>query len=704
MQDDLKKGDYQLEKEVKSAYDKKQEAKEIPVYLERLELSDEQKDRLVKEVLEELDAIKEERTTEQLEAKWDALDKQYDGKVEENEARQFNLCRKITKIKVDRTTNLIMQAYFKSDPIYAVSPRPEFSKESGKDVCDKQQDFLDYKLDNLPFRTPLGMTVHSAVGKGTGILKIFHEVRRELKRREERYQGTPMPAQDPRTGQVTIVNAGLDEFLKNWPKAEQDYPSLCSDLKEGKEISIMADFYDITYNDPLCQNVDLKNFYVRTATEGYEGLKTTQLIAERINYSWWDLKRLEKKEYFYDIDELIYEDKEKNKKKPKYQNETFDVLECVYYFKLNEDDEEEAKIVCWIAEDKKKVIGSILYPFYRIDSYYVPYYIKKKKTGFYQPGLAEDLTDSNIAENEILNLTLEAAYIANTITPITPEGSDVETQFLEKRWTHGVPLNARKDEIDFLQKYMKSPDLGGLISIMQYLVQGDDDVTGVSSLMSGRESPVDPTAPASKTMALLKQSGIVIEDYIMAILPSFNELAYILLQIYYQMSKEGRQYIPNPERVVGENPFAMISRNDMIARTNIQCQAYAFDFDKLNEKTEDVSLMQLIRGEPLIAQNPEAVYYLLKNVIQNWSVKWKNIVDKILPRLDDLKKQQVMVAVQAVDMYVKQVVAESRTTGQPPQFDPRQLLAGMQQMVSEIASVPPPEVIKEREQQAKGNQ
>jgi len=699
--------EYELEK-IKKDKVKEQDESEIPVYLEQLKLDDERKKIIVKEIFDEFEEIKKERDAEKLEQKWDNLDNQYDGKLVEDSRVQFNLDQKVTKIKVDRITNMIMQAFLKSDPKYSVSPRPEFERQGGEEVCQKQSDFLDYKLDNLPFREPTALTVHSAVLKDGGILKIFHCIKREKRKRDEHYKGNPLPKIDPNTGkaminpetgEVIIENKGLEEFLRNWPD-ERD-SAYAKQLAEGKEINFVANYTETTYNDPAFKNIDLKNFYCRLSTEGYEGLKTTKLTVERQKYSYWELRREEERGFFSDIDKLIIDEK-KGEKKKGYQTEEYDILECVFYTKLKDSDKEELKRVFWIEEQKRIMIGAIEYPYYAIDCYYNPHFVTKKKAGFYQPGPGADLTDSSIAENAILNFTLEAAWTRNMITPIIEDGSQIGEQFLSKKWTHGIPLVINKGEsVDFLQKYMQNPDLGGLLTLIQYVKKGQDDVSRVTGLMTGRESPTDPSAPATKTIALLKESGVGIEDYILTIAPAFNRTGEILLQMYYQMATDGVKYRPKPERVVGGNPFSMLTRAEMVAKTSIQVMAYAFDFDKLNEKREDVALWQMFRGDPLIAQRPESIYVMAKQIIKGWSNKWGVIVDRILPPLNEFKKEQLMIAAQAVAAFVKSEVEKAKITGVAPEFNPEQLLGIVQMATQESITPPPPEVVREREKAQK---
>ena len=697
-----------FEKEPKSASDKRMEKKGIPIYMETLELSDDQKKTLVKEVMAEFKVLKEERENAcpgGLEKKWKALDNQYDGIVTEDELMQYNLNRNITKVKIDNVVTACKEAFFETDPVFAVTPRPEFGKSIGLEICTMQQDFLDYKMDNLPFEPETDLVWQSAAVKGLGWLEIYYDIKRESRRREEYYEAkltpiidpkTNQPAIDPANGKPIMQSLGLQEFLANWPDAVKDYPGYCEKLAKGEDITFVVKYKETVYNDPRPKYHDIKDVYARIKTDGYEGLKTTRLIVIRENFSYWELKKEEAEDKFYDIDKLV--EKDNGERPENFETLDFDILKCTYYFKLKEGDEEETKIICWVAEDKKIVIGSILYPLYAVACCCIPFYIKRKKKGLYQPGIAEDLTDSNLAENSILNLTLESAYINNVVTPIT-NNPDIQAQFLEKRFAHGLPIDAKPGEIDFLQKYMRPADVGGLINLMQYLVLGDDQVSRVSSLMSGAESPFDPNAPARKTMALLQQSGKGVMDYIKHLLPSFNEVGYILLAIYYQMSKEGRAYTIRPENVVGNNPFGVLERNAMIARTNIQARAFAFEEDKVNEKVLDLSLYQTIRAEPLIAKNPNAVYIILKNLVEGWSKKWKNIATKAVPSMEEFKKMQAQAALQGVAQYVNAVLQNSKDTGVEPEFNVDALLPVVADLQAMLVTPPAPEVVKEQEKQ-----
>lgn len=707
--------DVTVTSEILTKKEKEAQKNDVPKYMEVLELTKDQQDVIVEDIIKELDEIEREEKEDKKPEFWKEMDNLYRGCLQDSEDQQFNLSKQSAKIKITAIVRSCKEAFFEADPMMSISPRPEFDIQDGEQVTQKQEDFLDYKFEEvIPLKPAMSKVFLSAACKGTGILKLNYELRRVKKKREERYEGKNEPILDPRTQQPTgeVKNDALEIFLRNYPTAsdpKSKYHSYAKQLQEGKTINIVVEYKCVEYNDPMPKYVNRSDFKVRRHVEGYMGLCRSQFHAERQEFTYWDLKKLETGDnQFYNVDELTYKNnkedtRDSRKHLANFEKKNYEIYECVYYVKLKDSDEEETRCVFWISKERKLMIGSIVYPYYEVDAYYIPFYVKQERAGFDQPGLAEDLKDRSIAEDAILNFTLEGWWSRNMVTPITTEGSSIESQFLDKRWAHGVPLtlSAGEQPPDFLNKYMGPMDASNGIQLIQYLIQGDDDVSGVSSLMTGRESPVDPTAPASKTLALLERSGVNIKGYIRELVPSFNLIPTICLQMYDQMNTEGLKYrvrdIANT--VTGANPFGTISRAEMRARTTIQSQASAFNFNKNNEKREDLALYSAIRQEPLVARNPKAVYEILKALIKGWSPKWRNRLDKVLPSFEQFQQEQSQIAVQAVAQYVQSVLQQAQVTKQPPAFDPMQLMAVVQDAVAQQATPPSPEAQKQAQQQ-----
>ena len=702
----------------------KQEAEAgVPRYLSKLTLSPEQQDAIFEEIEAELKQCEEERKMDGLEAHWGEMDNLWQGKLRDAEDQQFNLSKRTAKTKMMGVIRAAEESFFEIDPRFSVTPRPDFDGKDGEQVTQKQEDFLDYKFDEvIPLQPEMSKVFKQAVDRGIGILKYTWETRRTWKKREERYVGkiepivdqNKQPVMDPTTGQPATKNEGLQEFVRNYPDAsnpESKYYPYFFQLRQGKTINIVVKYRCTEYDDPMPKFVDRKNFYNRRADAGYVGLCRSRFHAEKIDYSWWELKKMEDdNRHFYNIEKLMFEsdtDKdepaEKRKKLANYDHKDYPIFECVYWTKLKATDKEETRCVFWVNREKKLMIGSIAFPYYTVDSYYIPFSIKQERAMFDQPGIGEDMKDSSIAEDALLNFILEGYWLKNQATPIVKEGSEVESQFLEKRWAHGVPitLGAGDQAPDWLNKYMAPMEAGVGMQLVQYLVMGQEDMSGVSSGMSGRENPIDPTAPASKTLALLERSSLNVKAYIRVLVQSFNLIPMITLQYYEQMSGESQKYRIKQQsmQVAGADPFGVIDRSEMRARTTIQSQASAFNFHKNNEKREDLALFSTVRQEPLVARNPKAVYELLKNLIKGWSPKWKNRLDKILPTFEQFQQEQQQVAVQAVAQYVQLVLKQAKVTGQAPEFNVEALVAAVADFTAEAATPPSKEVQEARAKQ-----
>lgn len=683
-----------------------QDKESIPEFKTRLELSPEEEKRIVEEILAELEEIEKEYQEAKLDEHWDSMDRQYNGEMKEIEGMQFNLSTRTTAIKVNAIVQALMDAFFEGDRVFSISARPDFDKQGGQDVLDAQEDFLDYKLDEvIPLEEECEPMFHSSVLKGAGILKLVMRTEIRKRKMDEFYPGVKV--QD---GKV-VDDSGLKSLMRNHPDAAEKYPRDVEQLLKGKDLSITVEYDEVVYDDPLPKHIDLKDFRVRLLTNKLQGLRDTLLVAERKKYTYWELKLEEKRENLEKVDKLIYENDEAEKeKKPisKYANKEYELWECTFYTRLKADDPNDAdsyiKCVFHINKDRKTMHDAVFFPYYTIDTNYIPFYIKRRKKGFYEDGVGKDLTNTNLAENIILNVALEGAYISNLVTPIVKKGSNLAEQFISKAWAHGMPLEIEAGEKpDFLSKYMKPSNTSELIQLKSFMRQEGAEISGVNeSFATGRADPIDPQAPASKTIALLERSGINVKQYIKRILPSMNEVANVIMQMYFQkfqsMNGKTMKYRVSDERAKEGQPFAVMTRDAMSAKTNAQSQALGFDFNKLNQKKELLAFWQVFRQDPMMARNPWAVYQLGKYLINNWSYSLRNKASQFWPSPEEYDKQIAQVAMQAAAGIAQQQAAKAKLTGQEPTLDAKLLIGAVQQALADFATPPTPEQAKERQE------
>ena len=703
----IDKSEIEIERVPQAELDEREENQ--PHYKEKVDLTEEQIDRLRTEIFKQYKNLKTERDGEHLETSWDERDAQYAGEmVDDSSGIEFNLDTGVTQVKVDGLEKFAAKAFLESEPKFSVTPRPETAKMDKWEVTVQgQSDYLDYKLDEeIDIASPLRKVLHQAVNLDVGFMKIPYAHIIKKKRREEKFSGEIIADE-----QGQMKQPGLEAFLRQYPDASQPGNAGYGEfqrLVKGKDVVFKADFYQTTYSDPLPSFVDCRDFYAPKNSEGYKGLCDARITIEKQRYTYWELKRAEKNEDFENVDEVQNKiNNEADDEKTQDQaNEDMDpkdrdytVMECVYWFNQKEDSDDpddEIRIVCWFDLKSKAFLGAILYPYDGVECYYVPFYIKDKKAGLYKGGLSEDITDDHLVQNAFINFMLTESWQQLVTTPVVREGSPILDQFQNKRWKPGVPLEIPQNELTLTQNldFLEKPQRGvgvQLMNMLFFLGKMTDDKTGITSLASGKESPTDPTAPAAKTAMLLKQSGISIGEYINCLLPSFNLVGEIILQLTHQMSEGGRMYRQRQTAgaVTGGNPFGEITRDQMIAKTNIQSQALGFAFDKINEKIEMMSYFQLMRADPILAQNPEGVYTLARILTKAWHPMLKNKIDQLFPSPEEFSKKQFGVAVQALQLYLEGMSKQAQVTGVGAKPDFKEFMQMATQMMAQ--AVTPPE-------------
>lgn len=706
---------------------------DIPQYRIKLDLTEDQESNLCEQFENEYDALKEERETLGLPSKWASLDRQYDGIMNKNAKLNFNLHIHQSKVKADAIARALNEAFLDSQPMIDVSPRPEqwkLQESSEVDVCEIQQQFISYEMEeNIRPGQDLELIGLCSVKKFVGIGKLEWAYDKERRKREEVYEGKNEPVLDD-NGQPVIVNgmpqqenAALKEFVNNYPNwKERGYGNFYNRIAAGRTVRIVVEYFDTLVNCAKQKHISVENFYVKNSTNYYEGLKKAHLVVERDSMTWYELEKKVQNEEFkatavegLKTDHTISQNKNiTGSGKQKYYTKDYDILEATTYIRLEPTDEEETKVKAWFAEigtegAKYVFLGAILYPYYGFEIDYIPYYVKLNNDGFYggAKSIMADLKDSNIAQDVLVNLALHSMYIRNLLTPIIPSGSDIAATFIENRFQDGKPLEVDMigDDINKAIGFVQYPqlNLGDFINLGTVLQRNDDAVTGVNPGTSGRENPSDPHAPASKTIALLNQSSINIKDYIRNFLPSFNIFVGNVLQLYYQMSAEGRRYKVSwaSKQVAGKNPFTTITRDQMVAKTNIQSRAAAFCFDKMMEKQEASMALQGLMSNPIIQTMPDVVYKALKLWLKKQGNEWYNFAETDLMSQAEFQKKQMASAMQALQIYMQQQNQQAQITGQQPQYDMQAISQAVtkQQMLDNNPAL----AAKDQEQQQKGN-
>lgn len=682
-----KDADYAIRNQTAEESQKQEDSPDIEEYRVQMTFTDDQKECLTTDFFAEFDAIDAERKDLRLPEKWKEADAQWDGTLAPNDRLLFNCHVHQSKVKGMAIVRAMSKAYLSSGQIADVSPRPGMAQtNTGYDICQKQSDFLDFAYtEEIKPADELKKAWTTAYKKYVGIIKQEWAYRIEKRKRYETYEGKNV--QVPVGGQVKIENDGLEAFMQAYPDAKDRYPGLLKKLVEEKQVKIVVEYKDVVNNNVKFTNIKIENFYVRNGCNGWEGLRTEHCIAEEQEYTYWELMKKQKDGAFENVEALWAGDsqaKDNNESTPDadYKNKSYKVLEGTYYWKLKDDDEDEVKIKCWFGRDKKVFLGAILFPYYAIDIDYVPFYLRLNEYGFYGNCLSvmDDLKDSNIAQDALLSLFLHGSYARSILTPITKEGSLIEELFLEKDWVEGMPLSLPDDTQDVSKElsFVQWPQMNGgeMLNAIGFAQRTDGNVTGISdAAATGANDPTDPNAPAHKTIALMQASGINIEDYIETTLPSFNQLCTNTFQLYYQMSNEDRKYRVRrkSEGVVGDDPFATITRDELIAKTSVESRAAGFVFEKAQARQDATLGLQAVLTNPYLNRIPMVQYKAAVVYLETLGPRWRTFAESEIPTPDELDKQLTQVAFKAVSDFMSQAGAQQGVTGVPAQANAKDI-------------------------------
>ena len=124
----------------------------------------------------------------------------------------------------------------------------------------------------------------------------------------------------------------------------------------------------------------------------------------------------------------------------------------------------------------------------------------------------------------------------------------------------------------------------------------------------------------------------------------------------------------------------------MILQSVIESKASSFDFDKINEKRENLALYQVLRQEPIVAQNPKAVHEMVRMLLKSWSPSWKAKADKLVLTNEEFNAELTSIGVQALIQYMKTIKANEEVTGEkaPPDF--QEYLGMAYQMINQVVN------------------
>ncbi len=226
------------------------------------------------------------------------------------------------------------------------------------------------------------------------------------------------------------------------------------------------------------------------------------------------------------------------------------IHELVVLCDLDRDGEEE-RYICQYSKERGMLLSAVKY-YFDCQVHQSWRLLKKsgRRLGFSIPGELEntntEIDDSVRTDINSAKIDSVPVFVAKSAAKKALDDAGFNDQFFKPAGVLYTP-NGKEDISSF---DVKGTDKRFSQSMRQEFVRYSEMLVGPTQMLSGRESPIDPDAPGNKTIALIQQSNMRIEDYINALRPSFDALGEIILSLYHQFgansmtfrSREGGEY------------------------------------------------------------------------------------------------------------------------------------------------------------------
>lgn len=559
-----------------------------------------------------MDAIREERG---LVKKWQKARDQYNGVVEDKDfpwEDSSNLHIHITSMAVD-ILNTKAQAQMFVSPMMLLRPLPgQTGDDLYKDIALKEK-FLDYKVQQeIEIEEKTDPIYQDAINIGTGIAKISYLRKIDYEAMvSEVYESTP---EDIRNFKNDFKN---DKDTSVYRKYLKD---LIGGGTEEKPVGIPIEAWmqsdEIVYDNPQISYVKLDDLHIRPDINNIENQR---IIAEDIKFTWTELCNHVATGYIHNK-QILADLREKYK--IDYYKRIYDAREVITYYDYEKTDRPKRVVITYLT-DEKRIIRAITFPYYHRKPYYVFYYIKRVPGSIYGEGLAERLEYTNKGLNNLWNQTVDAGTLRNA--PAFKAVKSVGFDPSIKRWGPAVIWWVSTiADVEAFPIYGQSAEVLNIISRLERYGEWQ---SGVSAYATGRESPSDPNAPASKAYMLLKESNLRLNKMIRQLHKGNQQLFMMCDKLIYQYTKRDNLLFMVTK---GENIETVpISKKLLGMKVNYIPQLSDITVNKELQKEQDMRFGQYLM--PLLAAVPTAQRTILEIQIRNQGGAWEKEMDKLLP-------------------------------------------------------------------------
>jgi hypothetical protein len=192
--------------------------------------------------------------------------------------------------------------------------------------------------------------------------------------------------------------------------------------------------------------------------------------------------------------------------------------------------------------------------------------------------------------------------------------------------------------------WLTEPDAFGPINIgqkdtsqsamrRQEIIRYSEMEIGPTQLLSGRESPTDPNAPGNKTIALIQQSNMRIEDYIKEFKNGFDQVGDLVFSLYYQFGPGILEF----DRRDAKDGAGSLKREDLKKRPKMHMRGVTANLNPEAEMAKAMQWYAVLSKEPMVGGDPVRRRALLNELMLAGRLANR---DELLPEKAEVRSEQ----------------------------------------------------------------
>lgn len=577
-------------------------------YGQPIELDSAQESEIRRDIDRWISDVKGERQALYLEDKWTDGDDAYEGIMEYKDFPFENSSNLNVQVVQEKTEVLKVKGEQQMFTGTFMQCKP-FPGDTVSDVerIGRKEAWLNHKLYNeVEIEQYLPPIYHDVYLKGSGIAKIYWDTRVDLCDDVERYSPEDILVFEEKYSDSGSIY--YNEAIKK--------------LRDGKEIKIFVSKFKVIWDKARIGWVDLRNLYIKPSIKE---LYNQRIIPEKIKSTWKDIESgILSGKYPDKIGVLL---KEKYGQEESYADKMYDIIESRYWYDY--DNRGRKRCIFTYIENEETIpfLEKKTYPYEHNMEDYLLYTFNQRNDICYGDGMYQMLMHINRALNELWNSTIDAGVWANAPTFKAVEDPSNPDPRL-KKW--GPAMIWWVKNIEQVQQFPVARTSVDMYRFIELMMREGSLVTGVSDYASGKETALDPKAPATKTLALMQEANARISKGIKNIHRMNQKLVEIIDRLYqqfYQIDEESGEDIEFLDKKYS------ISKQDMFTRCLYIANLSPLTINKsLQHSVNQETIMFLLKVfGPVIMQNPGAIKTMLDIFLQGAPGEWQNYKDKLMP-------------------------------------------------------------------------